>query len=285
MRKVFVSYSHKDREAREFAHFLYNRLPDLGAEPLYLIDEFEVGTNWQIGITEQINKCSIFICFIDRDNPNIMFELGYALAKNKKIIIVGDFKDLPADLRSMTYVPKESHPYELLMHVEKYLSSESGRISPYDVDLTDPRRTIELLLERPELLDSLDPREFEQLVSRWFSMRGYVVEKTVTSRDYGYDFLVRPFREERAVVEVKKYKSTSQVPLAVIRQLVGSMAMERIPYGIVVSTAPFTKSVSFFLQDLKPTIYLWTLEDLVRMGELSNERLESDTRTHVSNSR
>jgi len=274
MIKVFISYSHKDQEAHQFAHFLYDRLPTLGAEPLGLLDDFEMGSNWQTGITEQINKCSLFISFIERNNPNVMFELGYALAKNKKIIVVGDFNDLPADLRSMAYIPKGSHPYDVLVHVEKYISEKKGWISSYNLDLSHPKHTIETLLDRQELLDSLAPREFEELVMRWFSTRGYDVEQFNSSSDYGYDFIVQPFRGDRAVVEVKKYKSTSQVPLSVIRQLVGSMTMMNIPYGIVVSTAPFTQSVKFFVEDLKSTVFLWTLEDLARMGAMPNNAIE-----------
>jgi len=274
MKRVFISYSYKDSEASQLARYLHAKLPSMGAETFGLPDDFEMGSDWQMGITEQINKCSIFICFVERNNSNIMFELGYALAKNKKIIVVGDFKDLPADLRSMTYVPRESQPYDVLMQVEKYISAENWRLSPKDLDLMHPQQTIQILLDRPELLDSLDHREFEELVMRWFSMRGYDVEQSTTSSDYGYDFLVRPFREDCAVVEVKKYKSTSQVPLAVIRELVGTMAMKRIPYGIVVSTAPFTKSVKFFVEDLKSTVFLWTLEDLAKMSEMPDITVE-----------
>jgi HJR/Mrr/RecB family endonuclease len=267
MKKVFISYSYQDSMAKQFARFLNEHLPTLGAEAVAVSDAFEAGDNWQMGITEEINKCSVFICFVERDNSNVMFELGYALAKNKKIILVGDFVDLPVDLRSMIYVPREAHPYDILMHVEKQLTREAIGVSPYDVDVRDPQQAIRVLLDRPELLDSLAPREFEELVMRWFTARGLQVEPSSVSRDYGYDLLVYPFRGERAVVEVKKYKSTSQVPLATIRQLVGSMAIERIPCGIIVSTAPFSRSADFFVQDIQPTVLLWTLEDLARMDE------------------
>lgn len=274
MKRVFISYSYQDSEARQFANFLINSLPNIGAEPIVFSEAIEAGDNWQMSITEQINKSSIFICFIERENPNVMFELGYALAKNKKIILVGDFRNLPADLRNMIYVPREAHPYEVLKHVEKYLSSKDVQLSFYEPDLNHPKHTIGMLLDRPELLDSFEPREFEKLVMQWFSMRGYNVEQTTVTRDYGYDLLVYPFRGDRAVVEVKKYKSKSQVPLAVIRQLVGSMALERIPCGIIVSTAPFTKSAYFFVQDIDPVIFLWTLDDLVKMDNMPNNAIE-----------
>jgi len=274
MKKVFISYSYQDFEARQSVLVLKDKLLNLGAEPIVFSDSIEAGNYWQMSITEQISRASVFICFMERDNPNVMFELGYALAKNKKIILVGDFKDLPVDLRSMTYLPRESNPYDILMHVESYLSSKTLDIYPYELDLKQPKHTIEMLIARPEFLDNLDPHEFEKRIMKWFSMRGYNVEQTKASRDYGYDLLVSPFRGDRAAVEVKKYKSTSQVPLSVVRQLVGSMALERISCGIIVSTVPFTNSINYFVQDIEPTILLWTLDDLLKMDKIPNTMIE-----------
>jgi len=276
MRRVFISYPFHDREARMFARFLHEHLPSLGVEPVAVDDALEAGDNWQMGITDQINKCSVFISFVDRENPNVMFELGYALAKNKKIIIVGDFERMPSDLRSMTYVPRDSHPYDVLMHVEKYLSRDVGGLPPFaSVDIENPQAAVIQLLERPDLLDTIGPREFEDLIARWFVSKGMHIEQSMAARDYGYDLLVEPFRNNRAVVEVKRYKSTSQVPLTVVRQLLGSMVPDHIPYGIVVSSAPFTKSAMFFAQDIEPTILLWTLEDLAEMDKMPNKSVDT----------
>ena len=276
MKKVFISYSYDDPMAKQLARFLDEHLPALGAEPITVSDAVEPGGNWQMGITEEINRCSVFVCFIQRDNSNVMFELGYALAKNKKIILVGDFDLLPADLRSMRYVPREAHPYDVLMHIEKCLSRESSEpLPPHVLDPRSPQEAIRLLLDRPELLDTCGPHEFEELAMHWFMSKGLQVQQASVSRDYGYDLLVEPFRGNKAVVEVKKYKSTSQVPLAVIRQLVGSMALEHIQYGIIISSAPFTRSADFFVQDIEPTVLLWTLQDLAKMDEMPNKSVDT----------
>ena len=281
MKTVFVSYPYKDSQAHQLTRFLNEHLPYLSIETLEVCDFTEQGGNWQMGITEAINRCSVFICFAKKDNPNVMFELGYALAKNKKIILVGDFEDLPVDLRSMIYVPREAHSFDVLVHIENYLSREDAQVSPYDLDIRDPEHAIRSLLDRPELLDSLTPLEFEELIMQWFMARGVQVEQISVSRDYGYDLIISPFRGNRAVVQIKKYKSTSQVPLTAIRQLVGSMTLEHIPHGIIISTARFSKSADFFVNDIQPTVMLWTLGDLARMDEMPNKSMDSYVSTRL----
>lgn len=277
MRKVFISYPFHDQGAKMFAHFLRDTLPRFGAESVIVADALEAGDNWQMGITDQINQCSVFIAFVDRENSNVMFELGYALAKNKKIILVGDFDRMPSDLRSMTYVPREARPQEVLMQVETYLMSRDlDGMPPYEiVNIQSPKEAIRQLLERPELLDTLAPREFQELIQNWFMSKGLNAHRTMVSSDYGFDLSIEPFRDDRAIVEVKRYKSTSRVPLNVVRQLLGAMVPERIPYGIIVSSAPFTKSAAFFVQDIEQTILLWTLDDLARMDEEPYESVNS----------
>jgi len=274
MIRVFISFSYHNHYARKTAHFLQNQMSTLDAAVSTIPESLDLGDKWQMCITDQINRCSVFICFVENDSPKVMFELGYALAKNKKIILVGDYKHLPADLRSMSYLPSDSDPFELLSRVEKILFSEWSITSSFELNVNCPSNTISELLDRPELLDSIEPREFGELIMQWFTAKGYQVDCPMDSRDCGYDFLIRPFKSDRAVVEVKKYKSTSQVPLNIIRQLVGSMALEHTSYGILVATAQFTKSAQFFVNDIKPTILLWTLQDLVQMDQLPMERID-----------
>lgn len=106
-------------------------------------------------------------------------------------------------------------------------------------------------------------------------MKGYSVESTRCSRDAGYDFRISPFKGDSAIVEVKKYKKSSQVPASVIRQIVGAMVLERVPIGIVVSSAPFTQAATFFASEIEQTIFLWTIEDLKKMNEISRILIEA----------
>jgi restriction system protein len=271
MKKIFISFSYSDEEAMSLAQFLEEHLPSLGAEVNDIFNDVCFGDDFNSVITEQINKCSLFICFVHPNNANVMFELGYALGKNKQIIIVGDSHDLPSDVRSMVYIQRGSSPYDILGHVEKHLASYSEREPFLGLDPTIPQKSIGTLIERPDILDNIDGREFEELIVQWFKSEGFNVDNYPMRNDQGFDFIIDPYQGERAVVEVKKYKKTSQVPVSVIRQLVGVMALEDASIGIVVSSAPFTKSSLYFVEDIKPKILLWTLEDLYKMSKMPNK--------------
>lgn len=276
MKRVFISYPFQDRQAQAFAHFLREHLPSIGAEPIDILmdDSIPSSEDWRSSLTEAINRCAIFICFASEANPNVMFELGYALGKNKQIILVGDSRSIPSDLQQMIYVSKDAHPYDILVQIQKYLSTYEERRPYLGLDPRSPKPSLEALIARPDLLDSLEGREFEELVRKWFLTKGFRIRDQEFSRDYGFDFLVNPFRGENAAVEVKKYRTTSRVPVAIVRQLLGAMVAERIPVGIVISSAPYTESAIFFAKEIKPTVLLWTLDDLVKMNDMTNNRVE-----------
>lgn len=276
MKQVFISYAYRDEQSRASVAFLREHLPAFGAEPvdIFMNEMLAIGDDWRSSLTEAINRCSIFICFASEMNPNVMFELGYALGKNKQIILIGDSKSIPADLQHMAYISKDSHPYDVLAQVQKCLSTHDERIPFLGLDPHSPRHNICTLVDRPDLLDSLEGRELEELIKHWFLMKNYTVDAFDETRDCGFDFMVSPFRGERAAVEVKKYRTTSRVPVSVIRQLLGAMVVGHIPIGIIVSSAPFTESAFFFAKEINPTVLLWTLEDLVRMNEMPRNRLE-----------
>ncbi len=66
-------------------------------------------------ITDDIEKYStiadVVIVDITGNNPNVMFEFGWALAKNKKPIVIcqgEDTKKIPFDVRGIRYIPYEN---------------------------------------------------------------------------------------------------------------------------------------------------------------------------------
>ena len=275
MKTIFISHSYNNKNAQYLSDFLRKNLKDAEIDTIHAFDELIFGNSIKRSIVDKINKCSLFICFLHEENPNVMFELGYALGRNKKIIAIGEIEDIPFDVQNMGYLKPESSPYDLLTQVERHLELYDEPSPQIDLLNNDPIGTIESIFSRPELLDNLDWREFEELVASWFRSKGYTVEQlTPRVHDRGYDFIIHPFRGERAMVQVKKYKSTSRVPVSIVRQLVGSMSLERIQNGIIVSSAPFPNSAKFFVKDIEPTVFLWTIKDLLRMSDMPNKSLE-----------
>lgn len=276
MKQVFLSYRYDDKQAKAIVQFLREHLPAIGAEPIdiYMNETLTTGEDWGISLTEAINRCAVVVCIAGNAQSNAMFELGYALAKNKQIVLVGDSQSIPFDLRQMIYIPKESHPFDILVQVQKCLSAYEERRPYLGLNPLTPKPSLNTLSERPDLIDSLEGPEFEEIVKEWFLAKGYKVNDTDVARDTGFDFIVHPFRGTHAAVEVKKYRSTSRVPVAVVRQLLGAMVGERLSAGIVVSSAPYTDSAIFFAREIEPPVLLWTLADLVKMNEMPNKGVE-----------
>lgn len=275
MKNVFLSYTNNDLDAYIYYNFLKEQLPIMGLELINDKDYPCLGKGLQKSIADLINKCNIFICFFNKENPNIMFELGYALGKNKKIIVIGNYNEVPFDVRNMIYIQRGSQPYELLNYLEKYINKSQDKELSLKVLSGNILTDLDNLVLNPEVLDNIDDCEFESMIADWFKAKGYNVEKPY-HYDTGYDFRVSPFKDSIAIVEVKKYKMTSQVPASVIRQIVGAMALEKVPFGIVISSAPFTQAASYFALNIETKVFLWTLSDLIRMNEIPKTKIEEE---------
>jgi restriction system protein len=106
-------------------------------------------------------------------------------------------------------------------------------------------------------------REFERLVCEAYRRRGYVAEVVGSeSGDGGID--VRLNRgSELALVQCKHWRST-QVGVAVVRELLGVVASEAATTGIVVTSGVFTKDAEEFAAR-NPQIALIDGEALARL--------------------
>lgn len=66
------------------------------------VDMINRSTNITDDIVDSIDKCRLAIVDVTDNNPNVMFELGYALAKQKPNIIISQSADyLPFDIRNI----------------------------------------------------------------------------------------------------------------------------------------------------------------------------------------
>jgi hypothetical protein len=74
---------------------------DAGFNPIR-VDMINRSTNITDDIVASIDKCRLAIVDVTNNNPNVMFELGYAIAKEKKNIIISQSADyLPFDIRNI----------------------------------------------------------------------------------------------------------------------------------------------------------------------------------------
>ena len=94
-------------------------------------------------------------------------------------------------------------------------------------------------------LNQMNWREFELVVGEAFRQRGYKVnERGGGGPDGGVDLVIRQ-GSEATVVQCKQYRAT-QVGVAIVRELFGSMTAEGASGGMVVSLGSFTRDAQAF---------------------------------------
>jgi restriction system protein len=134
----------------------------------------------------------------------------------------------------------ELDPSRCLRHLDARVSPDPLGLEPVMpiVDV-DAERSAPAAEGRVDLM-ALSPSDFERLIERLFLAMGYHAWKTRDSRDDGVDAVVT--RDDLAlggvcVVQAKRTKNT--VPVAVVRELAGTMQLHKAHTGMVVTTSTF----------------------------------------------
>lgn len=94
------------------------------------VDMINRSTNITDDIVESVDKCRLAIVDVTGNNPNVMFELGYAVARAKPNIIISQSVDyLPFDIRNIrtiVYANTWSGIEELKAKIEEFLNEYSA---------------------------------------------------------------------------------------------------------------------------------------------------------------
>ena len=111
----------------------------------------------------------------------------------------------------------------------------------------------------PELLRSLSPRKFEEVVAELLEKQGYTVELTPASGDGGFDMYAAKHEalgQFLYLVECKRYTPPNKVGVQVVRALHGVVQQKQATSGVIVTTAFFTKGAKEFQHELKHQLQL-----------------------------
>jgi restriction system protein len=121
------------------------------------------------------------------------------------------------------------------------------------------------VLEEEEILSTLSDHQnlmdlpwsaFETLIRDLFKQMGFDTYLTKPSRDGGVDcfaFLQQAVVGMKVVISAKQYRN--KVPVEAVRDLAGTIDMERAGKGILVTTSDFTPA-GYKLQEQNPRIEL-----------------------------
>ena len=110
--------------------------------------------------------------------------------------------------------------------------------------MSDLKDLKERLRVNGNLLYSIEPKQFEELVAELLAAEGYQVQITPATRDGGYDILaVRRDAlglETTTVVECKRYAEDKKVGVSQVRQLYGVKTFLGVSNAVLVTTSGFT---------------------------------------------
>jgi len=111
----------------------------------------------------------------------------------------------------------------------------------------------------PELLYSIDPRKFEELVAEMLSQRGYEITLTPKGKDGGLDLYAARKDDLGSflyLVECKRYTPPNKVGVSVVRSLHGIVQQKQANGGIIVTSSFFTKGAKEFQENLPHQLQL-----------------------------
>jgi hypothetical protein len=131
------------------------------------------------------------------------------------------------------------------------------------------------LLVKPELIDHVHHRRFEQFVADAFRVAGYSVELTRSTKDGGRDLIVmRQDDEHEAIVEVKRHRA--KVGVGLVRELRGVQLRDGVSHAVLVAARGFTSGALTEAQSVRPkelgfTMTLVDALDFLRSLDLLRE--------------
>lgn len=261
MKNVYIATSQKHID--DFLSFNVKReLEEYGYK---IINNEPIDFNKTISPEYFINKCDVFIAIIKYAEPVLFFEIGYASALSKKIIIISNNEDeIPFFLKNYSFIKADTYHNSIGYHLTQILRNTTMELSH---DLTYPNNLKEFIHSyrvNPQIIERLTEREFEQIVFNHFRYStNYQPEEPASAKDYGYDMTLNNYKgHHRTLVEIKKYNPNSKVSINVVQQLIGAMSLYNADHGILLTTSTFTLSARDFASSLPYKIELWDLKYL-----------------------
>lgn len=263
MKKIYISspFRHVD----DFFIFnLKKDLTDLGYEVLYPEKSEAFTEDLKVAPEYQITQSDIFIAVIKERNPYVFYELGYATALGKKVLIISDSDfDMPASLKNYNYIKFDHSSSHSIYNIINFIQNVTIENKKASIEISELKHFVSELKSNPQLVDRVSGPQFEDMVFNYFQNIGAKIQRPNQTTDYGYDFILQNHNGfNKTIVEVKKYSSNSKVSVNTIQQVVGAMNIYEADHAILITTSEFTSSAKDFATSLKRQIELWDINYL-----------------------
>jgi len=266
MKKVFLSHAKRDSD---LYFMLAHALEDEGIS-LFRADTINGGDEWRSEILAAIRGADVFIAAMDDLNPSVLLELGYALGAGKNVLLLrSEGTKIPFDVAACPVKTIDRSDMTTAGEIAEWVHSVTVRERPAE-HYECARAMFEAILNDPELLDSIPPREFESQVATFFRDLGFNAELLGVRNEQGFDILLTQNSSElRIVVEVKKQNRNSRVSVSDVQRIVGAAVVASAPAAIIVTSGGFTSSAHYFSDNSPLPVLLIPLEELVTLSKES----------------
>jgi len=133
---------------------------------------------------------------------------------------------------------------------------------------------IATIAEKPELIPSIDDRDFEKIIAHIFKEEGVDVELTAATRDGGRDIICTSYREngttKKTAIEVKRY-TTQKVSFSKVTSFVGAN-LAKYRDLLFVTSSSYTEPAERYAAEMRQypgvdSLELKKLEDIVNWAK------------------
>ncbi|MFP7224791.1 restriction endonuclease [Priestia filamentosa] len=91
-----------------------------------------------------------------------------------------------------------------------------------------------------QYIDQMDGFQFETYLKALFQQLGYKAQVTPKSGDFGADLIMK--RQQKIVIQAKRYGSKNRVSLSAVQEVYGAQAYYKADEAWVITNSSFTKS-------------------------------------------
>ncbi len=263
MKKIYISSSFKN--ADDFLTYTLKRdLIEMGYEVVNKESDESFFDESKATPEYLISQSDVFIAIIKDKSTFTFYELGYATALGKKVLIISESEfDLPLSLRKYNYIRLDSGIHNSIYDVINFLQKIKIEEKHERNNISNFKELIINFRQNSQIIDRISGSEFEEFIFNYFRSKGIDIDRPNTHTDYGYDFILRNWNGfEKTIVEVKKYNRNSKVSVNTIQQVVGAMNIYEADHGIIITTSDFTSSAKEFASSMTRKIELWDINYL-----------------------
>jgi nucleoside 2-deoxyribosyltransferase len=232
------------------------------------------GTDLNEEVLSAIKRCDIFVAFIYKAHPNVMFELGYALGAGKSVLLIrGNSGEIPFNVATLPALMIDRFDSRSISEAVQRIKRATIRSRPAIRDFQNAQEMLRRMCDDESFLGEVEPRAFEECIAKVLQEKGFSAELLSTRNDRGFDVEIHDFfPNEAAVVQVKKQNRNSRLSVSEVQRVVGSAVTARAARAIIVTSGGFTASARFFADESPIRVVLLTIDEL---ADLTREGLTS----------